>query len=198
MAFPDFGSPSPTKPSQGKVPKGGLGQIMQSILGQGGSAGAGSPPPPQGPQGPAPMPQPGGMPQPPMMPGAPPMPGPGGPMQGAGMQPGISPEEHAAILEQIKGELMRSMAGQSGQQDQVFNASRGLASYRPMGNPSFPQLPPQGPQGPPMRPPTPPGPPQDAAFPPGMNPAGLDQWRQTGNPNPGMGLPMPPRDPRLR
>lgn len=174
MAFPNFGAPSPTAPNQGKVPQGGLGQIMQSILGKGGPSGSAGP----GPQG-------AGAPQgapPPMIPGAPPMPGPGGPMQGAGIpgQPpmgaplgmggGMSPEEHAAILEQIKGELMKQIAGQSGQQDQIFSASRGLASYRPMGNPGYPQTFQQAPGAPPY-------------VPPGSVPAGAPM------PTPG----MPPR-----
>jgi len=188
MAFPEYGSPSPTKPNQGKTPAGGLGQLMQSLLGKGGNAGA---MPPQGPQGPAPMPQPGmPPPMPPSIPGVPPMPGPGAPLQGAGMQPGISPEEHAAILEKIKGELMKQIAGQSGQQDQIYTASSGLARYRPMGNPSFPNIP---------QPMTPPPPQQleDVQYPPGMSPGGLDRWRKTGNPNPGMGMPpqLPPRQP---
>lgn len=175
MAFPNYGTPSPTGPNQDKAP--GLGQLMQSVLGsQGGNAEA---PPPQGPQGPAPM-----APPPPMIPGALPMPGPGGPMQGAMM----SPEEHQAILEQIKAELMKDIAGQSGQQDRMFAASAGLSRYRPMGNPNFPNIP---------NAPTPPlsGMPQDAQYPPGMSPGGLDRWRKTGNPNPGMGLPPRPLPP---
>jgi len=158
MAFPDFGSPSPTQPNQGKVPQGGLGAMLQRILAgagkpggaapQGGPA-AGPPPPPPGapgmpPQAPAPM-----------IPGMPPMPGPGGPLQGAS----ISPEEHQAMLEQVKAELMKQIAGQSGQQDRIFEASRGLASYRPIGNPVYPQTFQQAPGAPPYVPPgsVPPG-----------------------------------------
>ena len=189
MAFPDFGSPSPTKPGEGKTPKGGLGEMMKSILGGGASPGGptGAPPSPGMPPGAPGMPPGGamgapGMPGPMGVPPVPGMPGPGGPMQGAGMQPQISPEEYQAILEQIKGELMKDIAGQTGQQDRMFAASAGLSRYRPMQGPTFGQQP-VGPTGMP----------QDVQYPPGMSPQGLGQWKQTGNPNPGMGRPpMPP------
>lgn len=192
MAFPDFGSPSPTKPGEGKTPKGGLGEMMKSILGGGASPGGptgapGAPPSPGMPPGAPGMPPGGamgapGMPGPQGVPLVPGMPGPGGPMQGAGMQ-GISPEEYQAILEQIKGELMKDIAGQTGQQDRMFAASAGLSRYRPMQGPTFGQQP-AGPTGMP----------QDAQYPPGMSPQGLGSWKQTGNPNSGMG--MPPQMPR--
>lgn len=192
MGFPQYGAPSPTAPNQDKAP--GLGQLMQSILGKGPASRPGEAPgnPEMG-TAPADMPathpldQPGlpGMGGPPMIPGAPPMPGPGGPMQGAS----ISPEEYQAILEQIKAELMKQISGQSGQQDTIYTAATGLGRYRPM----------QGLQGPMGTPP--PGP-QDVQYPPGMDAAGLDRWKQTGNPNPGMGrppvlpAPMPQTRPR--
>lgn len=200
MAFPQYGAPSPTEPNQGKTPQGGLGQIMQRLLGGARSPQSGGPqpaptvPPAPVPQAPAPNPgfgmpgMPPGMPDPasgaPMIPGQPPMPGPGGPMQGAS----ISPEEYQAMLEQIKGELMKQIAGQSGQQDSIYTAASGLGRYRPM----------QGLQGPMGAPPQPPPgmPPQDVQYPPGMDRSGLDMYRQTGNPNPGMGLPAP--RPQLR
>jgi hypothetical protein len=186
MAFPNYGVPSPTAPNQGKVPQGGLAQILQSVLGQGGKRPGEAPGNPEPGTAPADMPavhpldQPGLMgPEPPMIPGAPPMPGPGGPMQSAGMMPGgMSPEEHAALIEQIKGELMKQMSGQSGQQDQVFSAARGLASYRPMGNPGYPKTFQQAPGAPPY-------------VPPGSVPAGAPLPPQGMPPRP-MPLPVPP------
>lgn len=120
MAFPDYGAPSPTKPQQGKTPAGGLGQMLQRLLAgsrpqQGGAQAPVPGAPPQAPAAPAPMPPPG-------------MP----PMGGApGGMPMPSPEEMQAIMEQVKGELMKRIAGQSGQQDRIFEVSRGLGSYKP-------------------------------------------------------------------
>lgn len=186
MAFPNYGAPSPTAPNQDKAPQ--LGQLMQSILGKGPRSRPGEAPGnPEPGTAPADMPathpldQPmPGINTPPMIPGVPPMPGPGGPLQGAGRQ--ISPEEYQAILEQIKGELAKSISGQSGQQDRMFAASAGLSRYRPMQGFQMGQPPQPGMTGMP----------QDAQFPPGMDAAGLDRYRNTGNPNPGMGLPPSP------
>lgn len=123
MAFPEYGSPSPTKPQQGKVPAGGLGQMMQRLLAgsrpqQNGAPAQAPGAPPQAPAAPAPMP-----------PGMPPMGAPGA--SGMPGMPPISPEEMQAIMEQVKGELAKRIAGQSGQQDRIFEVSRGLGSYRP-------------------------------------------------------------------
>lgn len=195
MAFPNFGAPSPTKPNEGKVPQGGLGQLMQSLLGKGRPQGA-PPQPPQGPQLPPQGTNPGfgmpglppGMPDPasgaPMIPGAPPMPGPGGPMQGVG----ISPEEMQAIIEQIKGELARNIAGQSGQQDQIYNTSAGLGKYRPMamtpmGNPAYPRTFQQAPGAPPY-------------VPPGTLPPTGQIGQSPFPPRPVPQLPPPPQRPR--
>lgn len=188
MAFPSYGSPSKTEPRQGDAP--GLGQMLQRMM-------AGMKPPQPGvpepgmsapvgvsPQTPQAPPQ-----TPPMMPPNPGLPGPGAPLQSAG----ISPQEMDAILEQVKGELMKDIAGQSGQRDRVFEASRGLASYRPQGQQSWgwfgtnlkvaPAVPQTYPSGP-----------EDVQFPPGMSPQGLDNWRKYGNPN---GPQLPPKKPTL-
>lgn len=184
MAFPQYGSPSKTEPRQGDTP--GLGQMMQRLLAGGRPQQGGAPAPAGAPPGGASMPPPAPAPGAPGVPGAPPMPPPNPPVNVPGMTPGmptagISPEEMQAMMEQVKGELMKSIAGQSGQQDRIFEASRGLASYRPMGGrmlggPMSPNPQPYPPQGMPQGP-------QDVQFPPGMAPQGLENWKRFGNPN---------------
>ena len=154
-----------------------LGQMMASLMQGGGSGGGISTPPPA----------PGGL--PPQMPGSPTgMPGAPPAMGGPAMQPGsplgMSPEDMDLMMSEIEKEMKKGIRGQSGQQDQVMAASEGLGRYRPAQGPFF---------GPKTLSPS--GMPEDVQYPPGMSPKGLQLWKDTGNPNPGMGrpMPMPPR-----